>query len=467
MAVVRRRHLITRKGREVTGLDDEVFDQIAVEDEGLGVAGEGALLAALERNRTGRMGDIVATIQVGTGRGDPRRRPRRLGRRPADRARARRPSRSTGPRTSSTRTGGGSRTRACCSIGPSPVFLRYIEQVLPSLGEQDVQLSTISGLKPRMRVVAADAPAVAALKGDARMAAVIRKAVADRERPLARDLFVLIDGLRVPAVAFRHRPRHRRHAAAARHAQREPPVRRAPALRPPRRPLQERSHPRVPRAQHRLVDPGVTDNVTSMFDRDSTLDASIASTLARGEPTPEGWEQELRRALPQPPRGERGARADVAGAFGRRARERPLRLPGAGAVGVGLDADRNRTASSCIAAAIPTSPRRRGPRPTSRWSTKPTRCSDRSRRPGPSPVAAGTAATPSTPPSGSSTISGCAATPTRQRSRAASAMPATATATRPSRRSSRARSATCWSTRRKTSRPCNGGCSPGAARPDR
>ena len=42
-------------------------------------------------------------------------------------------------------------------IGPSPVFLRYIEQVLPSLGEQDVQLSTISGLKPRMRVVATDA----------------------------------------------------------------------------------------------------------------------------------------------------------------------------------------------------------------------------------------------------------------------------------------------------------------------
>ncbi len=64
MGVVRRRHLITRKGREVIGLDDEVFDQLAVEDEGLGVAGEGALLAALERNRTGRMGDIVATIQA-------------------------------------------------------------------------------------------------------------------------------------------------------------------------------------------------------------------------------------------------------------------------------------------------------------------------------------------------------------------------------------------------------------------
>src|SRR5437016_689896 len=64
MNVVRRRHLITRKGREVIGLDDEVFDAEAVEHEGLNVAGEGALLAALERNRTGRMGDIVATIQA-------------------------------------------------------------------------------------------------------------------------------------------------------------------------------------------------------------------------------------------------------------------------------------------------------------------------------------------------------------------------------------------------------------------
>ncbi len=36
-------------------------------------------------------------------------------------------------------------------VGPSAVFLRYIEHVLPSLGEQDVQLSTITGLKPRLR----------------------------------------------------------------------------------------------------------------------------------------------------------------------------------------------------------------------------------------------------------------------------------------------------------------------------
>ena len=64
MEVVRRRHLISRKGRELVGLDDEVFDQEAIDEAGLPIAGEGALLAALERNRTGRMGDIVATIQA-------------------------------------------------------------------------------------------------------------------------------------------------------------------------------------------------------------------------------------------------------------------------------------------------------------------------------------------------------------------------------------------------------------------
>ncbi len=63
MGVLRRRHLLTRHGREVIGLDDEVFDADAVEAAGLTVLGEGALLSALERNRTGRMADIVATIQ--------------------------------------------------------------------------------------------------------------------------------------------------------------------------------------------------------------------------------------------------------------------------------------------------------------------------------------------------------------------------------------------------------------------
>src|SRR5207253_9821794 len=66
MGVARRRHFLTRPGRgqELVGIDDEVFDREAAEDSGLTIIGEGALLAALERARTGRMSDIVATIQA-------------------------------------------------------------------------------------------------------------------------------------------------------------------------------------------------------------------------------------------------------------------------------------------------------------------------------------------------------------------------------------------------------------------
>src|SRR5215218_786682 len=62
--VVRRRHLSTR-GRRVVGVEDEVLDLDAIgDDERAGLAGEGALLAAVGAHRTGRMGDIVATIQA-------------------------------------------------------------------------------------------------------------------------------------------------------------------------------------------------------------------------------------------------------------------------------------------------------------------------------------------------------------------------------------------------------------------
>jgi DNA helicase IV len=289
MSVVRRRHLITRKGREVTGLDDEVFDQLAVEDEGLRVAGEGALLAALERNRTGRMGDIVATIQheqdeairadvagiliVGGGPG--------TGKTAVALHRAAYLLYTHRRRLAA---------QGVLLIGPSPVFLRYIEQVLPSLGEQDVQLSTISGLKPRMRIVSTDPEPVARLKGDARMARVIQRAVTDRERTLTRDLVVLIDGLRVrlsrsDSARVIEGARRRR---VTHNESRLYVARRLYDL------LVARYKNAAIRAfRERSID-APADNVTSIFDRDSALDATIAGTLARGEQVPEGWEQELR-----------------------------------------------------------------------------------------------------------------------------------------------------------------------------
>src|SRR4029077_10200882 len=60
MGVARRRHFQTH-GRRLIGIDDEVFDAEAAEASGFTVVGEGALLAALDQERTGRMRDIVAT----------------------------------------------------------------------------------------------------------------------------------------------------------------------------------------------------------------------------------------------------------------------------------------------------------------------------------------------------------------------------------------------------------------------
>jgi hypothetical protein len=121
------------------------------------------------------------------------------------------------------------------------------------------------------------------------MARVIERAVADRERPLPRDLFVLIDGMRLRVS----RTDTARIVESAR-----------------RRPGTHNEH--RPYVVRRLLDLLVAryksgairrfrerrseqpSNVTSLFDRDTGLDTAIAGTLARGEAPPEGWEQELR-----------------------------------------------------------------------------------------------------------------------------------------------------------------------------
>jgi DNA helicase IV len=292
MAVVRRRHLISKKGRELVGLDDEVFDQAAIDEAGLPIAGEGALLAALERNRTGRMGDIVATIQAEQDeaiRADP-----------------------AGPLVVAGGPGTGKTAVALhraayllytfrrrlgaqgvLLVGPSPVFLRYIEHVLPSLGEQDVQLSTIAGLRPSLKIRGTDAAAAGALKGDARMERVIERAVADRERPLRDEFTLLIDGLQlrvrrretVRLIDNVHRRRGTHNELRPHLVQRFVDV------------LVARYKEAAIRSYHRREEDAPAENVRSLFDRDNTLDASVAGALVRGEAPPEGWEQELRARM--------------------------------------------------------------------------------------------------------------------------------------------------------------------------
>ncbi|MGW3077124.1 MULTISPECIES: HelD family protein [unclassified Kitasatospora] len=62
-------------------------------------------------------------------------------------------------------------------IGPNNAFLSYIEQVLPALGELDVAQATVQQLVGHVEVRGEDTPEAARLKGDARMAEVLRRAV--------------------------------------------------------------------------------------------------------------------------------------------------------------------------------------------------------------------------------------------------------------------------------------------------
>jgi DNA helicase IV len=75
-------------------------------------------------------------------------------------------------------------------VGPNPLFLRDIEQVLPSLGETGVTLSTVSGLVPEIKIQENGPADVARLKGDVRMAKVIARAVRTRQHPLTEDVVV-------------------------------------------------------------------------------------------------------------------------------------------------------------------------------------------------------------------------------------------------------------------------------------
>ncbi|WP_343242433.1 MULTISPECIES: ATP-binding domain-containing protein [unclassified Streptomyces] len=62
-------------------------------------------------------------------------------------------------------------------IGPNASFLHYIEQVLPALGELEVKQATVDDLVAHVEVRGTDDPAAALVKGDARMAEVLRNAV--------------------------------------------------------------------------------------------------------------------------------------------------------------------------------------------------------------------------------------------------------------------------------------------------
>ena len=86
-------------------------------------------------------------------------------------------------------------------IGPNRSFLHYIEQVLPALGEMDVAQATVEELVAQVAVSGTDPADTAVVKGDARMAAVLHRAVRSGIR-LPTEPCVVIRGSRrwrVPA----------------------------------------------------------------------------------------------------------------------------------------------------------------------------------------------------------------------------------------------------------------------------
>lgn len=191
--VVLRRHLHTR-GRQVTAIDDDVLDMAAIDESDLPhLSGEAALLASLGRGRTGRMSDIVATIQSEQ---DAVIRSEAKGVLVVE----------GGPGTGKTVVAlhraayllytyrAQLEKRGILVIGPGSTFVRYIDRVIPSLGETEVVLATLASLFPGVVATGTDSPEAAAIKGDPRMSDVIASAVANRQQVPEEPVSIKIAG---------------------------------------------------------------------------------------------------------------------------------------------------------------------------------------------------------------------------------------------------------------------------------
>lgn len=207
---VRARRHLTMQDRNVLRIDDEVFDHslleagaVAHSEHGAAdgaadvvIQGEGALLAALTAQRTGRMHDIVATIQ---GEQDRIIRSELRGALVVQ----------GGPGTGKTAVAlhraayllYSNRERLSSSgvlvVGPSSAFLRYIEAVLPSLGETGVVMQTVGELFPGVDATDDDAPDAAKLKGSRQMAGLIARAVRSRQRVPAEPQTITVNNDRM------------------------------------------------------------------------------------------------------------------------------------------------------------------------------------------------------------------------------------------------------------------------------
>ncbi len=246
MGLVRRRHFATR-GRQLLNIEDELFGDRAAALVGgdgpgangangsgvngngerpEGVTGYGTLISALETARSGRLGDIVATIQ---GEQDE------IIRSPLPGILVVQGGPGTGKTVVALHRAAyllytyrfPLEDQGVLVIGPNRLFLAYIEQVLPSLGEAGVELAVLGDLVDGVRVRGSDRAETARIKGDIRMARLVSRAARDRKRPLRRDLRVgyglqtlLLTVERSERIVADARRRFRTHNAARRFVER-------------------------------------------------------------------------------------------------------------------------------------------------------------------------------------------------------------------------------------------------------
>lgn len=191
MDVVRRR-VIRSTGQSVVDIDDDLL-MPEMRPEGMAVVGEGALMASLVRARGETMRDIVATIQKEQDE--------------VIRAPWRGVTEITGgPGTGKTavalhrvayllyrdrRRMGGS---GILVIGPSPTFTSYISRVLPSMGEDNVELRAVGNLLDGVSATHTDPAAVAAVKGSLRMRRVLKQAMRDNPPDAPDELRIVYQG---------------------------------------------------------------------------------------------------------------------------------------------------------------------------------------------------------------------------------------------------------------------------------
>jgi DNA helicase IV len=181
----RRRYRTDR--RRIVDISDESLDGSIVE----GASVSDFLLEELERRREGRMRDIVATIQSDQ---------YRLITAEPDGALVVQ----GGPGTGKTAVGlhraswllftHGEQLRRVLVVGPNPTFMDYVSHVLPALGEESVEQRAVSELLDGIVVAREDAPDVAALKADTRLADVVVRAVELAVRPAPEELVLYADG---------------------------------------------------------------------------------------------------------------------------------------------------------------------------------------------------------------------------------------------------------------------------------